>query len=82
MPDIHLNGLHEVLICSESPSGVGFGTVQTTGASCVLMARTMQALDLAPGDRVMAKLVDNPAEDARPRTPYAVQYVDPTAEDD
>lgn len=77
MTDPNLNNLVSVSVSSEVRSGAGFGVVIGTGGSCLIPSRVMYAADLTVGDLIKCRLVDNPSEEFRLRTPYMVAYVDP-----
>ena len=68
-----------VSIVSTIASGSGFGVVIGSGANCIIPARVLYAADLRVGDLITCRLIDNPSEQYRHRTPYMVAYVDPNA---
>lgn len=68
-----------VSIASIISSGAGFGVVIGTGASCIIPSRVLHAADLRVGDLIRCRLIDNPNESHRNRTPFMVAYVDPHA---
>jgi hypothetical protein len=61
------------------PSGAAFGYDQTTGVSCFIPASVMFNTGAQIGETVEALLIDNPNLAARARTPYMVQYLQPTS---
>lgn len=71
------DNLVSVSVNNVIPSGAGFGVVIGTGSSCIIPSRVMYAADLEPGDLIKCRIIDNPAEEFRHRTPYMVAYVDP-----
>lgn len=71
--------LMTVSIASIINSGAGFGVVIGTGANCIIPSRVLHAADLRVGDLISCRLIDNPNEEYRMRTPFMVAYVDPYA---
>jgi hypothetical protein len=59
-----------VSIVSTIASGSGFGVVIGSGANCIIPARVLYAADLRVGDLITCRLIDNPSEQYRHRTPY------------
>ena len=74
--------LMTVSIASIISSGAGFGVVIGTGASCIIPSRVLHAAKLRVGDLIRCRVIDNPNEAHRVRTPLMVAYVDPYATED
>jgi hypothetical protein len=79
MPNFNLDGLVTVTVHNIISSGAGFGVVVGSGAGCIIPSRVLHAADLGIGDLVRCKLINNPEEQYRHRTPFMVAYVDPNA---
>jgi len=79
MPNFNLDGLVTVTVHNIISSGAGFGVVVGSGAGCIIPSRVLHAAALGVGDLVRCKLVNNPEEQYRHRTPFMVAYVDPNA---
>lgn len=62
------------LVTGMSSGGMGFASIVGDGRTVCIPRTVMVAADLRRGDMVEGRMVDNPMEDARERTPYMAVY--------
>jgi hypothetical protein len=79
MTNPNTDQLVTITVHNITASGAGFGVILGTGANCIIPSRVVYAAALEVGALVRCKVIDNPSDEFRYKTPYMVAYVDPMA---